>query len=309
MVMFRRVTASLLLVVFMVLFIQPVFAADTPPLMQNLSDIERILWGAERPGALLKRIKDIETELGMPGNESDTVFVRVDALTNYVSRGPNSLMMKMSAIEWAIFRIQNSRLPLRTRLDKFEEQFTGELKTSLSVTQRLENLVGMIFATDRLNAEPVTLKAGTEVRIKLTTELASATTKQDSPVEYYVAKDIIVDGRYAVPIGAQGLGTVLTVKKAGPFGQSGQIQIDLGTITTFDGTKVPLTYTQPEASTTGGELAAGASLSGMVLLGPLGLAAGYLIKGSSEVLPVGTELIVTVKTDTTVQGLSFAPYN
>ncbi|MGI6543719.1 MAG: hypothetical protein ACOX44_11775 [Limnochordia bacterium] len=307
--MFRKVTASFLLVVFMVLFVQPVFAAETPPLLQNLTDIELALWGAERPGALLKRIKDIETELGMQVNESDTVFVRVEALTNYVSRGPNSLMMKMSAIEWAIFRIQNSRLPLRTRLDKFEEQFTGELKTSLSVTQRLENLVGQIFATDRLNAEPVELKAGTEVRIKLITELATATTKQDSEIEYYVARDIIVDGRYAVPIGAQGLGTVLMVKKPGPFGQSGQMQIDLGSVTTFDGTKVPLTYTQPETSTTSSELAAGASLSGMVLLGPLGLAAGYLIKGSSEVIPSGTELIVHVKTDTTVQGLSFEPYN
>ena len=71
-----------------------------------------------------------------------------------------------------------------------------------------------------------------------------------------------------------------------------------------------MTY-QPKATGSGGigsgELAAGASLGGMVLLGPLGLAAGYLVQGKAQTIPAGTELTIEVKDAVTVRALSLLP--
>ena len=55
------------------------------------------------------------------------------------------------------------------------------------------------------------------------------------------------------------------------------------------------------------ELAAGASLAGVVLLGPIGLAAGYFVQGRHHVVPQGTIFFVEVAQDTKVQALSLVP--
>ena len=53
-------------------------------------------------------------------------------------------------------------------------------------------------------------------------------------------------------------------------------------------------------------MAAGASLAGMVLLGPIGIIGGVFIKGKNINLPAGTELYIQTKNETSLYGLSTA---
>ena len=50
-------------------------------------------------------------------------------------------------------------------------------------------------------------------------------------------------------------------------------------------------------------MAAGASLAGIAVLGPLGVVAGAFVHGKNIDLPAGTELYIQTKADTTVYGV------
>ena len=51
-------------------------------------------------------------------------------------------------------------------------------------------------------------------------------------------------------------------------------------------------------------MAAGASVAGMVLLGPIGIIGGAFVHGKNIDLPEGTELYIQTKNDTTLYGLT-----
>ena len=50
-------------------------------------------------------------------------------------------------------------------------------------------------------------------------------------------------------------------------------------------------------------MAAGATVAGMVLLGPIGAVTGAFINGKNINIEAGTELYIQTKTDTTVYGI------
>ena len=50
-------------------------------------------------------------------------------------------------------------------------------------------------------------------------------------------------------------------------------------------------------------MAAGASLAGIVILGPIGVIAGAFVNGKNIDLPAGTEVFVQTKADATLYGV------
>lgn len=310
--MFRKTTAGMLLMLLMAMLVQPAFAATGSPLIDNLAAVETALLGAPQSGALLTRLESMEKLLdGEVAKSGESLLVRVNNLADRVTRGGlrgGSLLMKLNAIEWNVFQTQTSHLSLLTRLKSIEEQVLGEVKSNDGIVARIDNLLAMVWPGGALNVAQVQVTPAQKVRVKLLSELSSATSKENERVEYQVVEDLKVDNKIVIARDTRGVGVVKQVKKAGPFGQAGQIAIDFGTIAAIDGTPIALTI-QPQTSDKPGqqELAAGASLGGMVLLGPLGLAAGYLVQGKAETIPVGTEVQLAVKDATTVQALSLVP--
>ena len=76
----------------------------------------------------------------------------------------------------------------------------------------------------------------------------------------------------------------------------------------MDGTEVAVRIGQrAEERTNSLELATGAALAGVILLGPIGLAAGALVTGQDDIVPVGTQLFVEVAAPVEVNGLSLVP--
>jgi hypothetical protein len=97
---------------------------------------------------------------------------------------------------------------------------------------------------------------------------------------------------------------VLKVKQARNFGRNAQLEIDYKQTKAIDGTYVT-TFVGEEAKQEMKNLAmaAGASVAGMVLLGPIGIIGGAFVNGKNIDLPAGTEFYIQTKNDTTMYGV------
>ena len=107
-----------------------------------------------------------------------------------------------------------------------------------------------------------------------------------------------------LPKGAKGYGTIKKIVPARSFGRDARIDLNFTHVTAVDGTRVPVyvgDLAKQEAKTVAG--AAGASIGGMIIFGPIGVVGGAFVKGQSVVIPAGTNTFVQVTNDTDVTGI------
>lgn len=286
-----------------------VFAQDAigPP---GLGQVERILYGRVQEGALLSRLERVERDVyGQP--RSDSAFlVRVERLVAMLTGGEGtvSLKMKLNAVEWAMFQEINEGPSIADRLGRLEQAMFGEAQSGAGLVDRLDNLLQLMWPGGRVYVAEKEVPARTLIRIELLTGLSSETSRAKDTVRYRVVDDVRVDDAIVIPAGAEGEGRVTSVEAAGRLGQDGVVQVDFGQVMAIDSSLVRVGLEERATERNQSlELAAGASIAGVVLLGPIGLAAGYFVQGRHHEVPVGTEFFIETTRDTTVQGLSLVP--
>lgn len=155
-------------------------------------------------------------------------------------------------------------------------------------------------------AATVKVPVGTKMALQFRNGLDSATAKEGQRVDFRVVGDVVVSRRVVIRRGASARGTVVSITPPGVFGRNAQMHIAFMTATAVDGRPVRLSSiditpnTLRQAKDTTG--AAAAAAVGLVLLGPLGVAAAALVRGghvvvsAGSVAVVGTISRVTVKT-------------
>lgn len=79
----------------------------------------------------------------------------------------------------------------------------------------------------RLRAGEVTIRDGTEVRLRLLQSISSATARVDERVRFEAAEDVLVDDRMMIPLGAQAWGTVIKAHKKKSFGRRGELDFTI----------------------------------------------------------------------------------
>ena len=128
--------------------------------------------------------------------------------------------------------------------------------------------------------------------------------KKGDTVRFTVADDVIVDGRLIFAKGEPGTAVVEKVQQARNFGRNAEVNIDFNKTKSIDGTYVD-THVGEAAKKEMKSLAmaAGASLAGIAVLGPVGIVAGAFVHGKDVRLPAGTELYIQTKADTTLYGV------
>ncbi len=130
--------------------------------------------------------------------------------------------------------------------------------------------------------------AAPTVPLEFTEELDSRKVRKGDRVTLRVADDVTMDGKLRFRKGAEAQGIIERVKQPGRFGQKAQIQIRLEWAKDVDGKQVPLsTYSTGNRFDAG---AGGASLGGAVLLGPIGLLGGALVKGGHITIKKGARI-------------------
>jgi hypothetical protein len=140
-------------------------------------------------------------------------------------------------------------------------------------------------------AEVVTVPAGTKVLLRFEMPVDSGTIKEGMTVTFTVATDVLVGRAVVFRAGTPAQGIVTDVSKPGIFGKNARVHIGYIEVAAADGKPVrlaPLEVTPESVRQVADVGAAGATaLTGAILLGPIGLAAGALIHGGNVNLPAG----------------------
>ncbi|MBE3583531.1 MAG: hypothetical protein IMX01_05395 [Limnochordaceae bacterium] len=275
----------------------------------TLENVEKALYGRIQEGSLVERLNRVETDL-YGETKSGALITRIGTISSFLSGGSAdqvSLALQTGAVEWMVFQQLSSDRPMIERIKNLEGALLGQQQGG-PLVQRVEKLVSLVWPGGKLNLDKVNVPATTLVKVQLLAGVSSDAAEVGQTVPYKVVEDVRVGNRVVIPAGTLAQARVTEVQKAGPLGRAGRIVLDFGVMPAFDGTLIPLGVAK--RATTENEslgLAAGASVAGILLLGPIGLVSGYFVQGKNVSIPSGTSFYVEVLQDTTALGLSLSP--
>jgi len=285
----------------------PGVSANVTPL-GSLVIVEEMLYGESQSGSLLGRIEHVEVDI-YGQVQQGAVLMRIDRVLSFLqdSEGDGGLQLLLNLAEWGFSATLSGERPMVERLDNLELVLYGTTQSG-TISERAEQLMLDVWGTTSLDVKRVSLPAQTLVKVSLSDTVDSSIAQVGDQVQYRVVEDVMIDGRVVIPLGATGLATVSEATAAGGLGKDGRVVLDFGKITALDGTQVRLkvdeTATQRNRSL---ELAAGASMAGIILLGPVGLVSGYFVRGKNVQIVADTQFYVETERAVPSLGFYFRP--
>lgn len=299
----RKFFSALLCAIFLVSSMGIVAAATPDTVQDKLELIEKDTYGTPQTGALLDRIIKLEKDYD-GGNRTGSLMARVNAIYDevYTNSTYPSILAELNAIEWNVTH-EVSMDSVENRVANLEIRLAGQTSEG-TYKKRIAALAKISFGTATLPMAPIAVPANTLIKVALVTPVSSKNIKVGDTVKYKVADDVIVDGKLIFAKGLPGEGVVTKAKPARNFGRNAKVEVDFKQTKAIDGTEVD-TFVGEEAKEEMKNLAmaAGASLAGMVILGPIGVIAGAFVHGKNIELPEGTEVYVQTKAETTLYGV------
>ena len=280
---------------------------DSSNLQSKLLLVEQSVYGQEQTGALLDRISRLETDFyGKTSSSKTALSDRINTL--YATMFDNSIrpsaITQMNGIEWFLSRHVSIK-SITDRLTTLETQIYGKPITG-TLQKRMNDLALLAYGNSDTKTPLVatTIPVDTLVKIKLVTPLNTETSKVGDKVKFQAAEDVIYNGKLIIAAGAPGEGVVTKVKSARNFGRNGEIDVDFQQIQAFDGTYVQTVLgDKAKKEIENLAMAAGASIAGIALLGPIGIVGGIFVNGKDIDLPAGTESYIQTKTATNIYAI------
>ncbi|MBP2627250.1 MAG: hypothetical protein H6Q68_1961 [Firmicutes bacterium] len=282
------------------------FANATPDMaiLDKVITVERFFYGTEQTGPLVERISKLERDIWGKENAGSLVS-RVDKLYSYsrlnVDNMP-SFLIKMNAAEWSLTHMVTVQ-PVKARIENLERVFMGNTSTG-TFDDRLNQLLKFAYADGKVAVGNVTVNKDNLLKIKLVTPLSTRTSRPGDAVVFQITDDIYVDGSLIIAKGAQGAGKVNKVKESKNFGRDAQMEISFDTIDAIDGSSIRTVLgDKAKEENKSMAMAAGASVAGMMILGPVGIVGGAFVHGKDVDIPVGTEIYIQIKDQTNLYGI------
>lgn len=132
----------------------------------------------------------------------------------------------------------------------------------------------------------VVVPASSVVGLKVETSLSSETARVEDRVEARVTREVLADGRVAIPAGARVLGDVILVERGGKMKTKARLGVRFHTLVLANGSSIPFRTDAifREGSSPGSESArkiGGAAIGGAVLGAIIGGAKGAAIGGAT----------------------------
>jgi hypothetical protein len=274
--------------------------------LAGLEKVENIVYGSPGTGGLLLRLSKVERDLfGMelPGSLTE----RQTQLENFVEKGSSglpSLLFKAAIAEWVTLRRVNTSLPFTERVNILEQTLEGEPQIG-QLSTRLERLISKIVPNG-LNAEAVTIPASTVIKSKFVNTLTVRNVSKGDVVALEVVEDCVTGGLLVAARGNRLFAEVTKVRMPRSFGRPSEIEVEFQNVEFVDSSLAHV-FIGPESkkameldSATIG--AAGASVAGAILLGPVGLAGGFLVRGSDKQIKEGTQVFVETMEASSIMG-------
>mgnify|MGYP001190520219 CR=1 FL=1 len=271
----------------------PLCAQEDSSTFHVMSRVEQLVYGGERTGGLVDRLNSVERDMfgrELPGSIAE----RQTALLTFIEKGTEyqpSLLFKLGVAEWAVERQIDSLSPVVKRVDALEVQLEGTPQVERPVTMRLERVLGLLLS-EPVTAAEVELPAATIIRASLAHSLSPKTAKKGDPVDMVLHSDLVVGANLIAPKGSRVSAVVTEVTKPRSFGRPGEVKVGVESLFSIGSQPIPLTFGEESRQAVEAEsaqlAAAGTSVVGALLLGPVGLVGGFLVRGDLKELPAGT---------------------
>ena len=273
--------------------------------LEKTDALENTIYGSTQVGALVDRVQQIgQTVYGR--SSTGTLNAQVDSLYDSIEgnvRGKVSVTQQLAMLEWT-YQNKVGSGSLVARVEQLERSVSGRIGTG-SLESRIQTLGKTINGAPLKVTTQIGSVANTEVfAVTLNTPINTATSKVGDDFSFTVADDIMDGNVLLVPAGTVGEGHISELKKASSFGRNGKLDLIFDKVPALDGTDFTAIQGEEAKAKTKQELkAAGASVAGAVLLGPVGLVGGFFVKGKNIDLPEGSTIYVQPQEVVTVQGV------
>jgi hypothetical protein len=149
-------------------------------------------------------------------------------------------------------------------------------------------------------AAGITVPAGTKVPLKFAQSLDSRYARKGERVKLRAAEDVTVNGERVIARGASATAVVMDVQKPKQFGKKAVIKLYQVRVRAVDGSRIQLGQYN-SGKRYGDTEAVGAEAGGLIVLGPIGLAAGAFFKGGHLAIKSGTVIVGVVENATPVR--------
>lgn len=285
-----------------------VFAASPDTVLEKAEALETSIYGKVQVGALIDRVNQMDDTV-YGAQKSGSLTNKVDQLYASVEGGRGiSLYEELNTLEWA-YQDRISEGPILERVARLERSVTGRESTG-SLQSRIAKLKQSVYGSNvKLTSATGTIEPNTVFKIELTSPINTQKNAVGDPVSFVVAEDVMDGNVLLIPEGAAGTGYISTVKKARSFGRNAQLDIVFDKVPTMSGeTFTAIQGNEAKERTKSEVKAAGASVAGAVLLGPVGLVGGFFVKGKSLDLPVGSSIYVQPETTVTTTGIDIGAF-
>lgn len=279
-------------------------AAGELTVVGKLAVVEKAIYGATQTGALTDRIAKVEADIY--GSETkEALLPRVDKLYAHVletTEQAPSILTKLNAVEWTLtHRVSDSAI--KARVENLETIMNGSPVTG-SVDSRLGKLLKLAYTSGQIEVVATTIPKDTLVKIKTLSTLNSKQSKVGDTVALGVAEDLMIDDVLVFPQGSVGTGKVTKVEAAKNFGRDAKLEISFDNLRAADGSTVAtLLGDKAKEETKSLAKAAGASVAGMIILGPVGIIGGAFVSGKEANIPIGSQLYIQTKEDIEIYGI------
>ncbi|MBP8933403.1 MAG: hypothetical protein KBG67_03120 [Candidatus Atribacteria bacterium] len=301
-----KIASVLCISIVILAFVFPAYGQDqvASPLVKDLEEMERILYGVPETGSVLTRTENLERDL-IGDTLSGTLMERLNTLKTFILTGTPeepSLDYKLKAIRLSLNIAEQKTGILTAQLDEYEQLIFG-VPSAEPIGVRVDKLYRTVVNPSFSTNFQVTIPVASLVKVSIQTSLNSEKNNLGDPVPYILSEDFIVNDILVAPAGTEGEGWISKIRRKGNFGKSGMIQIDFGSITSLDGTSIPLTLGDKAVQENKAfAYAVGTSIVGLVALGPIGAVAGFLINGEPAKVESGSILFVETAQEVVVSG-------
>ena len=302
----KQLLSFLLTLIFSFTMVVPGFAADAAiPVADKVTAMEKLLYGTGQSGSLIQRMDSLEDDV-YGTVTSDAILKRIDNLYDYLQSSDSneaSFATRLNTVEWR-FSETMSDAPAKTRIENTEKLVNGNASSG-ALSVRLDELLKLAsYENGNLPVQKVTLPKDTVIKIEFTEEMSTKTSRKDDKVNFKVADNYYMNDVLVIPKGAKGVGTIAKVVQPSSFGKDGRIDINFSHVVAVDGTNVAVMVgdlAKQQATSIAG--AAGATIGGMVILGPIGAVGGAFVKGKSVTIPAGSATYVQTSEAVEMQGV------
>lgn len=267
--------------------------AETPAQAQD--QIDRILYGEMGLGGVVQRLGKVETDLfgrELPGSISERQLGLLNFLQNG-TLGQPSMIFKTGVAEWAVLHEVRVDLPLSRRVSEIERQLEGAAGEDRPLAMRLERVLSLLVP-GQVTWQEIRIPANLVFRASFIDRISPKSAAAGDVVKLRLEEHLSIEGYLVAPRGSRIIARVDKVKPPRSFGRPSEISFAFDRLEPLGPDIIPVFLGDAAvlASKTDKTYAAAAGTSalGFILLGPIGLAGGFLVKGDAPEIPPGTVL-------------------